>query len=367
MTLAAPSRLPVEEMTSVAQFEELARACVEPDAWRYFERGAGRERTLRDNLAAFRRWRFRPRVLQDVGDVSTAVEVLGEQLALPVLVAPLASQRLLHPAGECATARAAAAAQTVMCVSTGTNAAFDEIAAAAPDGSRWLQLYMLRDRGRTREIVAAAIAAGFSALVLTADTPYPAHGGGPAVPAGSMRPGAALPPGIAVPYMTPQAGEDPDGLRVSPSVTWRDVEWLAAETRLPVIVKGVLSADDAALACAHGAAGIVVSNHGGRQLDETMTPLDALNDVVQAVAERCVVLMDGGIRAGNDVLKALALGARAVLCGRPIAWGLAVGAEAGVARVLELLRREIALGLALLGCLTPAGVRREHIVDVGKA
>ena len=346
-------------MINVADYFEAAAAKVDPAVWCYFEGGAGDEVTLRANSAAFGRWRFRPRVLVDVGAVSAATTVLGAPVSLPVLVAPFAMQRLLDPEGELATARAATAAGTVFCVSTITTSAHDEIAAAGGEGPRWLQLYVLRDRARTLDHLAEARASGYAALVLTVDTPVLGRR------ERDVRLGFELPADLPLPYVK---GKDAsvamsfaEQFQMSPSVTWRDLEWIAAESGLPVILKGIVTREDAVLAIEHGAAAIVVSNHGGRQLDGVSATLDALPEVVEAVAGRCEVYVDGGIRRGADVLKALALGAQATLVGRAAACGLAVGGEAGVRAVLDILRDEIELGLALLGCTTPAEVTRGHI------
>jgi isopentenyl diphosphate isomerase/L-lactate dehydrogenase-like FMN-dependent dehydrogenase len=342
----------------VADYLARAAEVVPPETWCYFEGGAGDEVTLRANVAAFGRWRFRPRVLVDVAEISTATTVLEAPVSMPLLVAPFAMHRLLHPDGEVATARAAAETGTLMCVSTVTTSAHEEIAAAG-DGPRWLQLYVLNDKQRTLDHIAEAREAGYAALAVTVDTPY----------LGSRerdaRVGFEIPEDLPLPYLK---GKDPTvamtfagQVQMTPSLTWRDLEWIASESGLPVVLKGLLTREDAALAVEHGVAGVIVSNHGGRQLDGVAASLDALPEVVEAVAGRCEVYVDGGIRRGNDVLKALALGARAAFVARPIAAGLAVDGEEGVAQVLELYRSELALGLALLGCRSPADVSRDHI------
>ena len=346
-------------MINVADYFERAAATVDPAIWCYFEGGAGDEITLRANVGAYRRWQLRPRMLVDVGEVSAATTVLGTPVSMPLLVAPFAMHRLLHPEGEVATARAAAAAGTVMCVSTITSSTHDEIAAGGGSAPRWLQLYVLRDRQRTLDHIAEACEAGYSALALTVDVPVLGRR------ERDLRLGFELPPGLPVPYVK---GKDPNAaltfaeqFQMSPSVTWRDLEWIASESGLPVILKGIVTHEDARLAVEHGADAIIVSNHGGRQLDGVAASLDALPEVVEAVAGRCEVYVDGGIRRGADVLKALALGAHATLVGRAIASGLAVGGEAGVLDVLTLLHDEIELGLALLGCTSPDEVARSHV------
>jgi 4-hydroxymandelate oxidase len=347
------------DFVNVADYFERAAETVDPKLWCYFEGGAGDEVTLRANVGAYRRWRFRPRVLVDVGQVSAATTVLGTPVSMPVLVAPFAFQRLLDPEGEVATARAAATAGTLMCVSTTTTSAHDEIAEAAGSAPRWLQLYVLRDKQRTLDHVAEAREYGYSALALTVDLPVLGRR------ERDLRLGFELPPDLPLPYLK---GKDPnvpmtfaEQVQVSPSITWRDLEWIVSESGMPLILKGVVTREDATLAIEHGVAGIIVSNHGGRQLDGAPATLDALPEVVEAVAGRCEVFVDGGIRRGTDVLKALALGARATLVGRAVASGLAVGGEAGVLDVLTMLHDEIELGLALLGCTSPDQITRSHV------
>jgi isopentenyl diphosphate isomerase/L-lactate dehydrogenase-like FMN-dependent dehydrogenase len=271
---------------------------------------------------------------------------------MPLLVAPTAFQRVAHPDGELATARAAAAAGTVMTLSTLATATPAEVAVAS--GPRWFQLYVFRDEGVTRALVEQAVEHGFGALVLTVDTPVVGRR------ERDFRTGFTVTHRVAA---LGEAGVTPQEAfsLMSAAVTWKDVEALASMSGLPVVVKGIMTAEDARLACEHGADALVVSNHGGRQLDGVAATLDALPEVVEAVGGRIEVYLDGGVRRGADAVRALALGARAVLVGRPILWGLAVGGEAGVASVLELLRAEIRLALQLLGCASPADVRREHV------
>jgi isopentenyl diphosphate isomerase/L-lactate dehydrogenase-like FMN-dependent dehydrogenase len=332
---------------NVWDYERLAEEKLDPNALAYFAGGAGDEVTLRENLAAFERLKLRPRVLVDVGSVSTATTVLGTEVALPVLIAPLALQRMAHPDGEIATARAAAAARTIMCLSSAATARPVDVAAAAPDGQRWFQVYVFADRSLTRALIDEACASGYSALVLTVDTPFLGRR------ERDIRVDFKIPEGI-----TPISDLFSHGFDTS--LSWRDLEWLAGFGP-PVVVKGILTAEDARLACEHGAAAVVVSNHGGRQLDGVPASIDALPEIVEAVDGRAEVLLDGGVRRGTDVLKALALGARSVLIGRAMLWALAVDGEAGVTHVLELLRAEIELGLALLGCTAPYEVTRAHV------
>jgi len=331
------------EPVNIWDYERLAEEKLDANAHAYYAGGAGDEVTLRDNVAAFERRKLRPRVLVDVGAVTTKTTVLGAEISLPVLIAPLAMQRMAHPDGEEATARAAAAAGTVMCLSSAATCPPRNLA----DGHRWFQVYVWRTRAKTEALIEEAVASGYSALVLTVDVPYLGRR------ERDVRVGFKIPDHLEV--QGELFGEGFDA-----SLSWRDLEWLAGYG-LPVVVKGLLTAEDAQLACEHGAAAVVVSNHGGRQLDGVPATLDVLEEVVAAVDSRAEVYLDGGVRRGGDVLKALALGARATLIGRAMLWGLAVGGEKGVSDVLRMFQEEIELGLGLLGCTSPAGVSRAHV------
>jgi isopentenyl diphosphate isomerase/L-lactate dehydrogenase-like FMN-dependent dehydrogenase len=344
------------DLVNVFDYESAAAVRLDAGAYGYFAGGAGDERTLRDNVDAYRRHTLRPRVLVDVADCSTETTVLGHTVSMPLLVAPVAFQRLAHPDGEPATARAARSAGTIMCLSTIATSTPEEVAATG--AQRWFQLYVMRDPGVTSDLIAQARDNGFSALVVTVDAPVsgrrerdlrtdfviPQHLTVAALGRGDLTPAEVL-------------------AQVSPALTWGEVERIAADAGLPVLVKGVQTADDARLACEHGAAAVVVSNHGGRQLDRVAATIDLLPSVVDAVAGRVEVLVDGGVRRGVDVVTALALGARSVLAGRAILWGLAVGGEDGVRAVLDLLQAEIRNALELLGCRSPAEVTRAHVVS----
>jgi len=339
---------------NVAEYEALAAERLEPGAYGYYAGGAGDELTLRDNVEAYRRWQLRPRVLVDVADPSTATTILGHEISMPLLVAPVAFQRVAHPDGEVAAARAAAAAGTIYCLSTLATSTPEEVAAAR--GPRWFQLYVMRDEGVSRELAERARDAGFTALLLTVDAPVLGRR------ERDHRTGFTIPPDVTIASLG-RGGVTPlEALSmISPSISWRDIERFAGRVDLPVLVKGVLTAEDARLACEHGAAGVVVSNHGGRQLDGVAATIDALPEVVDAVGGRVEVLVDGGIRRGTDVVKALALGARAVLAGRAPLWGLAADGEAGARAVLELLRAELTTALQLIGSRTPADVTHAHV------
>ncbi|MFL5943305.1 MAG: alpha-hydroxy acid oxidase [Gaiellaceae bacterium] len=350
----------MSEPLSSADYELLAEERLDPGPWAYLTGGSGDEWTLRENRTAFERWTFRPRVLCDVSQVSTATTVLGTELELPVVVAPVAYQELYDPDGECATARAAAAAGTGLAVSTFTCRTHEQIAEAAPDVMQWCQLYVFQDRGVTREHLAAAAAAGCSAIVLTVDTPRLAQR------ERDVRVGFVIPAALPLPYARAAIGAEAQNpadqfALLDASVSWRDLEWIASEGGLPVVLKGILTAEDAQTAVEHGAAAVVVSNHGGRQLDGVPATLDSLPEVAEAVAGRVEIYLDGGIRRGTDVAKALALGARAVLAGRAPMFGLAASGEAGVRHVLELLREELAMTLALLGCSSPDQLTSAHV------
>jgi 4-hydroxymandelate oxidase len=332
----------------------------------YVSGGSCDEVTVRANRAAFDRWRFLPRVLRGLSETTTATTVLGQEIALPVLVAPSGLHRLAHDDGELATAQGARAAGTIYTMSTASTVVMEEVAAAA--GPWWFQIYVYSDRGVTRELVERAAAAGASALVVTVDVPMLGRR------EADERNRFALPDGVAMvnlqspAHQSFSAGDAGSGLTAYISaeweraLRWEDLDWLASLTPLPIIPKGILHPADAVLAFEHGARAIVASNHGGRQLDSAVASLDALPAVVEAVAGRGEVLMDGGIRRGSDVLKALALGARAVLIGRPTYWGLALGGAGGVQHILELLRAELALDLMLCGIASPDGATRDLLV-----
>jgi len=299
-------------------------------------------------------------VLVDVSEVSTRATVLGAELEMPILVAPVAFQSIAHGDGEAAMARAAAAAGTVFCLSSLTSIRPGEVADAAPGGRRWMQVYIFRDRGVTRALVDEAAESGYEALLLTVDAPYAGRR------ERDLRSEFQVPAEIRAPAIEGAVGHRSLSTAevfelVDPSITWEDLDRLCNEFELPILVKGLITGEDAALAVEHGAAGVVVSNHGGRQLDNAPATIDALPEVVEAVDGRIPVLLDGGVRRGSDVAVALAIGAQAVLVGRPALWGLAVDGEAGVRRALEMLADELRLALALLGAPEPSALNAEHV------
>lgn len=337
---------------NVAEYEALARKKLHPAAWDFYSAGAEDEVTLLRNRVAFERITLRPRVLVDASGISLAATVLGTPVSMPLLAAPTAMHGLADPEAECATARGIGHAGTLMVASSESTCSLEEIASAAT-GPLWLQLYIYHERHFGEALVRRAEEAGCRAIVLTVDAPVWGQKDR------SARSWDTLPE-------VPPNGNFPDGADYDPlPLTWNDVDWLRSYTTLPILLKGILTAEDARLAVEHGVEGIVVSNHGGRQLDGAPATIEALPEVVAAVREaagdRCEIFLDGGVRRGTDVLKALALGARAVLLGRPVLWGLAVGGEEGVAHVLDILRDELERAMILAGCPTLDAVNRSFV------
>ena len=316
-------------------------------SFEYYAGGVADNLTLQDNRAAFERLRLNPRVLVDVSQINMSVDVLGIRESMPVLIAPTAMARLAHPDGELAIARAAAQAGITQVLSSLSTYSIEEVAAVG--GQTWFQLYVFRDRSISEHLVRRAEAAGYQALMLTVDLPVPG------LRENLVRSGFD-PSELTMSNFTEVMKDHQEGGffafihdNFDASLTWDDVGWLSSITDLPIVVKGILRADDARRAVDAGVAAIVVSNHGGRQLDTAIAGIDALPAVVQAVGDQCEVLVDGGIRRGTDVVKAVALGAGAVLVGRPLLWGLAVAGERGAADVLSMLRAEVENALALCG------------------
>lgn len=368
----AHPRFGLNEVVSTLDFEVLATEVLDEAAFDYIAGGAEDEITVARNEDAFRRVGLLPRVLVDVSTVDTGCRLLGHEVALPIAVAPVAAQGLAHPDAEVATARAAAGARALFCLSTVSSRSLEEVAAAAADGPRWFQLYVNEDRGFTRDLVQRAESAGYAALVLTVDLPVLGYrerekrrGWELDTPLGNFA-GHERAAGEAL--------ADRDGPRVDLDrlldarqvpLTWEDLATIRAWSSLPLVVKGILHPEDARLAVEHGAAGVIVSNHGGRQLDRAPAALDALEPVVDSVAGRAEVYLDGGVRRGSDALVALALGATAVFAGRPFVYALGVAGQAGVERAFAILRDELERSMALLGVRTLADLRREHVIPSG--
>lgn len=332
-------------MFSLSDFEEGARNKMSPMAYEYVASGAADELTLRWNRESFDQIRLRPRVLVDVSKLNTRVTLFGQELPFPILLAPTAYHRLYHAEGELATARGAGAAAATYVVSSYTTTPIEEIARVATQ-PLWFQLYIQPDRGFTKEVVQRAEAAGCRALCVTVDVPVVGARNR------TQRAEFKLPPDLKAPYLMssqPLAGVP---------VTWKEIDWLRAFARVPVLLKGILNPDDADLAVKSGVSGIMVSNHGARDLDTTPATIEALPPVVEKVGGRVPVLMDGGIRRGTDVLKALALGANAVLIGRPYCYGLGVAGAEGVSRVVNILRSEFEAAMALTGRPTIKSIDR---------
>lgn len=338
------------------EYEEIAKQHLEPMTLDYYRSGAGDEITLRENRLAINRYQLRPKMLVDVSQRNLTTTILGQSLDIPILIAPMAFQCLAHSEGELATAEAAANSDVVMVLSTMSTKSLEAVAAKKRNTPQWFQLYIHRDRALTKALVQRAEQAGYNALCLTVDAPMLGNR------ESDRRNQFTLPKtlelanlvsmkDLVIPKTTEESGLfDYFAQQIDPSLTWKDLEWLQSITTLPVIVKGILRGDDGLKAYEYGAKGIIVSNHGGRQLDGAIATFEALPEIVDTVGDKIDILVDGGIRRGTDILKALALGAKAVLVGRPILWGLAAEGSKGVAHVLELLKAELDLAMALSGC-----------------
>ena len=356
-------------VVTLADFEPLARLVMDPAAFDYVAGGAWDELSLADNEAAWRRRRLRPRVLVDVSRVDASTTMLGQPASLPLAIAPMAAEGLAHPDAEVAVARAAADAGVPFILSTMSSLPMEAVAAGAPDGIRWFQLYTQVDPGRSRELVQRAEAAGFSAIVVTVDLPVLGYrerdrrsGFDLAGPHGNftdLEAGATRSPGTHATNVGDGFAELEESILTG--LAWDDLATIQGWSSLPLVVKGVMTGEDARLATEHGVDGIVVSNHGARQLDRVAAPLDVLEEVVAAVDGRAEVWVDGGVRRGLDLAIARALGARGVLVGRPIFWALAAGGQAGVERALAILREEFEITLALLGTPTPEDIGPGHV------
>jgi isopentenyl diphosphate isomerase/L-lactate dehydrogenase-like FMN-dependent dehydrogenase len=344
-------------ITSLDGFEPLARERMDPAAFGYVAGGSWDEITLRESVEAWQRRRFRPRVLTDLQAVDVSGAFLGRPSALPVAVAPMALHGLADPDGELATARAAASAGVPFCLSTSSSRTIEEVAAAAPDADRWFQLYLVHDLEYSRGLVERAAAAGYRALVLTVDLPVLGYRerdrqtGFVMPPMGNLVDAPAAPRG--------RYGEiEGQG---SMGLTWADLPTIRGWSSMPLVLKGILTAEDARLAVEHGADAIVVSNHGARQLDRSPATVEVLEEVVEAVEGRISVWVDGGVRRGLDVLVARALGAEGVLLGRPLLWALSAGGQAGVERAFAIVREELEIALPILGVASLDEVTRAHL------
>jgi 4-hydroxymandelate oxidase len=356
-----PPRTRLSQLLTLQDYESAAARVLSKMAFDYFRGGAESGATLAENTRAFERIKLRPHVLVDVASRSAALTLAGHALQLPIVVAPMAVQKLAHPQGELGLARAAAAAGTIFTASTLSTVTLEEIARATP-APKWFQLYVHSKREVTEALVRRAQTAGYAALVLTVDVPVLGRR------LLDVRNNFKLPRGLTMANLEPFIGKGGGSqlaqffaARHDASLSWRDLKWLRSICGLPLWLKGVLRGDDARRALKAGVDGIIVSNHGGRQLDGAIASLEALPEVVKAVRGRVPVLVDGGVRSGSDVIKALAQGANAVMLGRPLLWGLAVGGTQGVSSVFEILCGELDRAMALCGCRSLADITHDLV------
>ncbi|WJX47000.1 Lactoylglutathione lyase [Trifolium repens] len=354
-------------ITNVNEYEAIAKEKLPKMIYDYYASGADDEWTLKENQNAFSRILLRPRILRDVSKIDLTTNVLGFNISMPIMIAPTAMQKAAHPEGEYATARAASAADTIMTLSSWATSSVEEVASTGP-GIRFLQIYLFKDRNMATQLIRRAEKADFKAIVLTADSPVVGH------KEADIKNRFTLPSYLKMKNFEgmdleklDEATEHSDHTSTvnglyDQSLTWKDVKWLQTITSLPILVKGVLTAEDTRLAIQAGAAGIIVSNHGARQLDYVPATITALEEVVQAAEGRVPVFMDGGVRRGTDVFKALALGASGVFIGRPVVFSLAADGEAGVRKVLKMLHDELGITMALCGCCSLKDITRDHVV-----
>lgn len=357
---------------NLAEYEKYMKNTLPRNAHDYYASGANDMITLRENRAAYGRLRIVPRILVDVSNVDTTTTVLGRSVTSPICIAPTAMQQMAHPTGEAATARASARTNTLMTLSSWSTVPLETVAAAnGPNGNRWFQLYVYKDRAVTLNLIKRAEKAGYKALAITVDTPIlgrreadiknkfslPSH----------LTMGNFAQVGGAHSAGTKSAGDKGSGLAsyvsalIDQTLTWNDIAWVRSNTTMKIVVKGVMSVDDALAAVRFGVDGIWVSNHGARQMDTAPATIEVLHDICRAVAKKTEVYIDGGIVRGTDVFKALALGARAVFIGRPVVWGLAHSGEEGVSHVLKLLNDEFTLAMKLAGCVSIADIKPSYI------
>ena len=351
------------ELVNVFDYEAAASEILPKLAYDYYRSGANDEITLHENHIAYERIKLKPRVLRDISKRDLTTTILGQTVSMPILVAPTAFHCLAHPEGEVATARAAGKAGTIMMLSTLSTSSIEDVMSEAT-GTVWFQLYVYKDREATLSLVQRAESAGCTAIALTVDAQVWGRR------ERDIRNRFRLPKGLSIKNLSPTGKEQfpkeqaDSGLaayvtwQFDQTLCWKDVEWLCAKAKVPVLLKGVLHPDDARLAIDHGAAGIIVSNHGARQLDTVPATIEVLPEIVDAVDGKLEVLIDGGIRRGTDVVKAIALGAKAVGVGRPLIWGLAVDGEQGAARILSILRKDFELAMRLCGCTTVEEIKR---------
>ncbi|XP_034966009.1 2-Hydroxyacid oxidase 1 [Zootoca vivipara] len=355
-----------EKPICIADFEEHAKKFLRKSVYDYYKSGADDQQTLAENVSAFSRLRLYPRMLKNVSALDLSTSILGQKLSMPICVAATAMQCMAHADGEIATARACRSMRTGMMLSSWSTTSIEEVAQEAPEAIRWLQLYIYKDREVTRSLVKRAEKAGYKGIFVTVDTPFLGKR------LDDVRNKFQLPPNLRMKnfetndlaFSSETGYGENSGLSVyvaeaiDPSINWEDMKWLRGLTSLPIVAKGILRADDAREAVKHGVNGILVSNHGARQLDGVPATVEVLPEIMEAVGGKVEVFLDGGVRKGTDVLKALALGARAVFVGRPVIWGLAYKGEEGVKEVLKILKEEFQLAMALSGCQNVEAIDR---------
>ncbi|XP_053236701.1 2-Hydroxyacid oxidase 1 [Podarcis raffonei] len=355
-----------EKPICIADFEEHAKKFLRKSVYDYYKSGADDQQTLAENVSAFSRLRLYPRMLRNVSALDLSTSILGQKLSMPICVAATAMQCMAHADGEIATARACRSMGTGMMLSSWSTTSIEEVAQEAPETIRWLQLYIYKDREVTRSLVKRAEKAGYKGIFVTVDTPFLGKR------LDDVRNKFQLPPNLRMKnfetndlaFSSETGYGENSGLSVyvaeaiDPSINWEDMKWLRGLTSLPIVAKGILRADDAREAVKHGVNGILVSNHGARQLDGVPATVEVLPEIIEAVGGKVEVFLDGGVRKGTDVLKALALGARAVFVGRPVIWGLAYKGEEGVKEVLKILKEEFQLAMALSGCQNVEAIDR---------
>eukprot|EP01135_Chromosphaera_perkinsii_P005532 Nk52_evm81s352 gene=Nk52_evmTU81s352 len=368
-TTSAADPPPFTAPVNVNDYERVARYTLDANALNYYVSGADGEQTLAENIDAYKRLRLRPKMLRGVKSIDTSTTILGEKIAIPIAAAPTAFHCMAHPDGEKATVKALGNSGSCMILSTLSTTSMEEVSVASPTTLKWFQLYCYKNRVVTERLVRRAERAGYKALVLTVDTPLLGRR------EADIRHNFQLPKHLKLGNLSADdvreclmnntdsnhavqndTGKDDSGLAVyiqkffDTSLTWECVQWLQSITHLPVVVKGVLTAEDACLAVEYGAKAIIVSNHGARQLDGVPATIECLPEISKAVADRCEIYVDGGVRRGTDVLKAIALGARAVFVGRPVLWGLSTKGQKGVEEIFAMLREELEMAMLLSGC-----------------
>ncbi|XP_063172168.1 2-Hydroxyacid oxidase 1 [Candoia aspera] len=355
-----------ERPICIADFEQYAKKFLQKSVYDYYKSGADDQQTLAENVAAFSRLKLYPRMLKNVSTLDLSTCILGERISMPICVAATAMQCMAHADGEIATARACRSRGTGMMLSSWSTTSIEEVAQAAPETILWLQLYIYKDRDVTKSLVRRAEKAGYRGIFVTVDTPYLGKR------LDDVRNKFRLSPHLRMKnfetndlaFSSEKGYGENSGLSVyvaeaiDPSISWDDLKWLRGLTSLPIVAKGILRADDAGEAVKLGVNGILVSNHGARQLDGVPATIEVLPEIIDAVEGKTEVFLDGGIRKGTDVLKALALGAKAVFVGRPIIWGLAYQGEEGVKEVLQILKEEFKLAMALSGCPSVQAIDR---------